>query len=120
MQNGLVEVETALRSEAVLIASPDLTEEKRAELAKLCFRLDSILASRGMKYVLLNLPASRLDEALAILPSMKSPTVLHLADPEWLSVHAVIPETHLWERIEQLKAIGAEDILVLVLENIVK
>lgn len=120
VQNGLVEVETALRSEAVLIASPDLTEEKRAELAKLCFRLDSILASRGMKYVLLNLPASRLDEALAILPSMKSPTVLHLADPEWLSVHAVIPETHLWERIEQLKAIGAEDILVLVLENIVK
>lgn len=120
VQNGLVEVETALRSEAVLIASPDLTEEKRAELAKLCFRLDSILASRGMKYVLLNLPASRLYEALAILPSMKSPTVLHLADPEWLSVHAVIPETHLWERIEQLKAIGAEDILVLVLENIVK
>ncbi len=73
-----------------------------------------------MKYVLMNLPKSSLDEALKILPGMKSPTILHLADPEWLSLHAVIPESQLWEKIEQLKGIGAEDILVLVLENIVK
>ena len=73
-----------------------------------------------MKYVLMNLPKSSLDAALAILPGMKSPTILHLADPDWLSLHVVIPESQLWERIEQLKNIGAEDILVLMLENIVK
>ena len=120
VQNGLVEVESVLESQAVLIATPELSEEKREELDNLCFRFRSIIESRGMKYVLLNLPKSSLDEALTILPSMKSPTVLHLADPDWLSIHAVIPESQLWERISRLKAIGAEDILVLVLENIVK
>ncbi|MDE5827623.1 MAG: ATP phosphoribosyltransferase, partial [Duncaniella sp.] len=80
----------------------------------------SIIQSRGMKYVLMNLPKASLDEALKVLPGMKSPTILNLADPDWLSVHVVIPESQLWERIERLKAIGAEDILVLVLENIVK
>lgn len=120
VQNGLVEVESVLESQAVLIATPELSGEKREELDNLCFRFRSIIESRGMKYVLLNLPKSSLDEALTILPSMKSPTVLHLADPDWLSIHAVIPESQLWERISRLKAIGAEDILVLVLENIVK
>ncbi len=120
IQNGLVEVESILESQAVLIATPGLPEEKQAELDKLCFRFRSIIESRGMKYVLMNLPKSSLDEALKVLPGMKSPTILHLADPYWLSIHAVIPESQLWERIERLKAIGAEDILVLVLENIVK
>jgi len=120
VQNGLVEVKSVLESQAVLIAAPGLSPDKRAELDKLCFRFRSIIESRGMKYVLLNLPKASLDEALSILPSMKSPTVLHLADPDWLSIHAVIPESQLWERIERLKAIGAEDILVLMLENIVK
>lgn len=120
VQNGLVEVKSVLDSQAVLIATPGLAADKREELEKLCFRFRSIIESRGMKYVLLNLPKKSLDEALTILPAMKSPTVLHLADPEWLSIHAVIPESQLWERIERLKAIGAEDILVLVLENIVK
>ncbi|MCM1356865.1 MAG: ATP phosphoribosyltransferase [Staphylococcus sp.] len=120
IQNGLVEVKTVLNSQAVLIASPSLSEEKRIELDKLCFRFRSIIESRGMKYVLMNLPKASLDAALEILPGMKSPTVLHLADPEWLSIHAVIPESQLWERIERLKEIGAEDILVLMLENIVK
>lgn len=120
IQNGLVEVESVLESQAVLIATPDLPAEKQDELDKLCFRFRSIIESRGMKYVLMNLPKSSLDAALAILPGMKSPTILHLADPEWLSLHVVIPESQLWERIEQLKKIGAEDILVLMLENIVK
>ena len=120
IQNGLVEVKSVIDSQAVLIANPNLDEEKRADLDKLCFRFRSIIESRGMKYVLMNLPKSSLDEALKILPGMKSPTILHLADPEWLSLHAVIPESQLWERIERLKAVGAEDILVLVLENIVK
>lgn len=120
IQNGLVEVESVLESQAVLIATPDLPAEKQEELSKLCFRFRSIIESRGMKYVLMNLPKSSLDAALAILPGMKSPTILHLADPDWLSLHVVIPESQLWERIEQLKKIGAEDILVLMLENIVK
>ena len=120
IQNGLVEVESVLESQAVLIATPDLPAEKQDELDKLCFRFRSIIESRGMKYVLMNLPKSSLDAALAILPGMKSPTILHLADPDWLSLHVVIPESQLWERIEQLKNIGAEDILVLMLENIVK
>lgn len=120
IQNGLVEVESVLESQSVLIATPGLPAEKQEELDKLCFRFRSIIESRGMKYVLMNLPKSSLDEALKILPGMKSPTILHLADPEWLSLHAVIPESQLWEKIEQLKGIGAEDILVLVLENIVK
>lgn len=120
IQNGLVEVESLLESQAVLIATPGLSSEKQAELDKLCFRFRSIIQSRGMKYVLMNLPKASLDEALKVLPGMKSPTILNLADPDWLSVHVVIPEAQLWERIERLKAIGAEDILVLVLENIVK
>lgn len=120
IQNGLVEVESVLDSQAVLIATPGLPADKQGELDKLCFRFRSIIESRGMKYVLMNLPKTSLDEAIKILPGMKSPTVLPLADPDWLSVHAVIPESQLWERIERLKAIGAEDILVLVLENIVK
>lgn len=120
IQNGLVEVESLLESQAVLIATPGLTPEKQAELDKLCFRFRSIIQSRGMKYVLMNLPKASLDEALKVLPGMKSPTILNLADPDWLSVHVVIPESQLWERIERLKAIGAEDILVLMLENIVK
>ncbi len=120
VQNGLVEVKSVLESQAVLIATPDLPIDKQKELEKLTFRFRSIIESRGMKYVLMNLPKASLDKALALLPGMKSPTVLHLADPEWLSLHAVIPESQLWEKIEQLKEIGAEDILVLVLENIVK
>ncbi len=120
VQNGLVEVKSVLESQAVLIATPDLPIDKQKELEKLTFRFRSIIESRGMKYVLMNLPKASLDKALALLPGMKSPTGLHLADPEWLSLHAVIPESQLWEKIEQLKEIGAEDILVLVLENIVK
>lgn len=120
IQNGLVEVESVLDSQAVLISTPGLPADKQAELDKLCFRFRSIIESRGMKYVLMNLPKSSLEAALQILPGMKSPTILHLADPDWLSLHVVIPESQLWERIEQLKGIGAEDILVLVLENIVK
>lgn len=120
IQNGLREVEQVFFSEAVLIATPDLPEEKRADLDKLKFRLNSILDSRGMKYVLMNLPRTAVDQAVKILPGMKSPTLLPLTDPEWCSLHVVIPESELWEKIEQLKEIGAEDILILNLENIIR
>lgn len=120
IQNGLREVEQVFFSEAVLIATPDLPEEKRADLDKLKFRLNSILDSRGMKYVLMNLPRTAVDQAVKILPGMKSPTLLPLTDPDWCSLHVVIPESELWEKIEQLKEIGAEDILILNLENIIR
>lgn len=120
ISNGLTEVEKVFFSEAVLIATPSLSEAAQQELGQLTFRFRSILESRGMKYVLMNLPKERLDEAIRILPGMRSPTVLPLAQEGWCSIHAVISETQLWERIERLKAIGAEDILVLALENMIR
>lgn len=120
VQNGLTEVETVVSSEAVLIATPGLTTDKRAELDKLRFRFDSVTASRGMKYVVMNLPREAVERAVAILPGMKSPTVLPLADPAWAALHVVIRDDELWEKIEQLKEAGAEDILVVPLENIIR
>lgn len=120
IQNGLREEDVVIRSEAVLIANPSLDEEKERDLAKLMFRFQSIIESRGMKYVLFNLPKDKVKEAVAILPGMKSPTVLPLADPDWVSLHVVMHEDVLWEKIEQLKNIGAADILVLALENLIK
>ena len=120
ISNGLVEVEKVFYSEAVLIANPELDEQKHRETAQLTFRFNSILESRGMKYVLMNLPQEKLDEAITILPGMRSPTVLPLAQEGWCSIHAVICESQLWERIERLKALGAEGILVLTLENMIR
>lgn len=120
VQNGLREVEVVFPSEAALISKHNLDPEKRADVEKLKFRFRSIVDSRGMKYVLMNLPKARLDEAVAILPGMRSPTVISLADEEWCSLHAVIQESELWEKIELLKALGAEGILVLALENMIR
>lgn len=120
ISNGLVEVEKVFFSEAVLIANPELDSAKRQETKQLTFRLSSILDSRGMKYVLMNLPKDRLDEAIEILPGMRSPTVLPLAQEGWCSIHAVIAQEQLWERIERLKDIGAEGILILALENMIR
>lgn len=120
IQNGLREEDTVIESEAVLIATPELPEEKLQALDKLMFRFRSTLESRGMKYVLMNLPKERVEEAVAILPAMKSPTILPLANPEWVSLHVVLHEDDLWEKIEQLKNVGASDILVLALENLIR
>lgn len=120
VQNGLVEVETVLQSEAVLICNKNLDSDKLDELEHLKFRFGSIIGSRGMKYVLMNIPQASIAKALEVLPSMKSPTLLPLAAEGWYSLHTVIAEAELWDKIEQLKAVGAEDILVLQLENIIK
>ena len=120
VSNGLREVETVLRSEAALIACPSLDADKRSQTEQLVFRFRSIRESRDMKYVLMNLPAEKLQEAIVILPGMRSPTILPLAQEGWCSIHAVISESQLWERIERLKEIGAEDILVLTLENMIR
>lgn len=115
--NGLKEVEKVLFSEAVMIANKSLSDEKKKILSQLLFRIEAVERSRGMKYVLLNLPHEKIDEAIRILPGMKSPTILPLAQEGWSSIHVVINERELWDKIEQLKAIGAEDILVLSLEK---
>lgn len=120
IQNGLVEVEKVFPSEAVLVANKALDEEKLRELAKLKFRFSSILDSRGMKYVLMNLPQDRIEAAASLLPGMKSPTLMPLSEDGWYSMHVVIPSDELWEKIEKLKELGAEDILVLALENIIR
>ena len=117
--NGLKEVEKVLFSEAVMIANKSLSDEKKKIFSQLLFRIEAVERSRGMKYVLLNLPHEKIDEAIRILPGMKSPTILPLAQEGWSSIHVVVNERELWDKIEQLKAIGAEDILVLSLEKMI-
>lgn len=118
--NGLKEVEKVMFSEAVLIANSSISDENRLLLAQLLFRFESVERSRGMKYVLMNLPCDRVDDAVAILPGMKSPTILPLAQDGWCSLHVVINENELWQKIEALKSVGAEDILVLALEKMIR
>lgn len=119
IQNGLTEVERVFESEAALIATPGLSAEQHAEVDKLCFRFRSIIESKGYKYVLMNIPTDLLPQAIALVPAMRSPTVLPLADKGWSSLHVVISEDVLWEKVEQLKRLGAEGILVLNLENMI-
>lgn len=119
VQNGLREVEEVFYSEAALIAHQGLSADKLADIEKLKFRFSSIVNSRGYKYVLMNVPTKFVDQAVKILPGMRSPTILPLAAEGWCSLHAVISEGELWEKVEQLKAVGAEGILVLDLENII-
>ena len=119
ISNGLGEVEQVLQSEAVLIGTPGLSEEKMAVARQLISRFESVLKGVGKKYLLMNLPVAALDEAVTILPAMRSPTVIPLAQKEWCSLQTVVDEKDLWSIIERLKAIGAEDILVLTLDKVV-
>ena len=117
--NGLREVETVFESEAVLIANKSLTDEERAVIDDLMFRIDSETVSRGKKYLMMNLPKASLDEAIRILPAMRSPTVMPLASPDWCSLHSVVDAADLWTKVRQLKAIGAEGILVMDVDKII-
>ena len=119
VSNGLVEVEKVLFSEAVLIGNPELSEEKKALALQLMSRFEAVRNGIGKKYLLLNIPSSSLDEAVKLLPAMRSPTVIPLANNEWCSLQTVVDEKNLWNLIESLKAIGAEGILVLSLDKIV-
>ena len=118
-KNNLKEVEVLLTSEAVLAVSSKLSEENQKLLDKLQFRIQSVLKGRNSKYVLLNAPNDKLDQIIAVLPGMKSPTVLPLAAPGWSSVHSVIPKSQFWEIIDELKEKGAEGILVCPIEKMV-
>lgn len=120
VSNNLVEVENVLSSEAVLIGNPKKLEESKQQiLEELLFRIEAVKAAENKKYVLMNVPREKLDEVVAILPGIKSPTILPLADENWCSVYTVIQEKHFWEIIGKLKAAGAEGLLVLNIEKMV-
>lgn len=118
-KNNLKEVEELLQSEAVLVSAPELSSVKKTLLKKLQFRIKSVLKARSSKYVLLNAPNDKIEDIIKILPGMRSPTVLPLAEKGWSSVHTVVERNKFWEVIDELKANGAEGILVIAVEKMV-
>ncbi len=118
-QNGLRETHTLLKSEAVLAKSQKLTTEKEEILAKLLFRIQAVLRARTSKYILMNVPNEKIEAVSKILPVLKSPTIMPLAETGWSSLHSVIDEDKFWEVIDALKAAGAEGILVIPINKIV-
>ena len=119
VSNGLKEVEKIVFSEAVVVANRNLDEEKKKTWEQIKFRFNAVRDSRNMKYLLMNVPNDKIDDAIRIIPAMRSPTILPLAQSGWSSMHSVVAEDVLWEKIEALKAIGAEGILVLSVEKMV-
>jgi ATP phosphoribosyltransferase len=117
--NGLKEVEVILESQAVLVAKNNLSAEQAAILDKLLFRIRAVKKAKKTKYILLNAPNEQLESIISILPGMRSPTVLPLAQSGWSSVHSVLSEDEFWDRIEKLKAAGAEGILVVPIEKMI-
>ncbi len=117
--NELREMETILKSEAVMISNNNLTAEKTTILNSLLFRIRAVKKAKNNKYVLLNAPNEKLKEICGLLPGMKSPTVLPLAEPGWSSVHSVISESDFWNVIEQLKNAGAQGILIIPIEKMI-
>lgn len=117
--NGLREVETVFRSEAVLIAQPNLSAEQADLLAQLRFRMQAVRRAKRSKYILLNAPVEALEEVRRLLPGIKSPTVTPLAEAGWVSVQSVVQEDDFWHVTNQLKAVGAEGILVLPIEKMI-
>lgn len=119
VSNKLREVEVVMKSEALLIGNKELTLEKQSVLDEFLFRIKSVLVADDKKYVLMNAPTEKVNDIVAILPGIKSPTVLPLATEGWTSVHTVIDQKHFWEIVGQLKAAGAEGILVLPIEKMI-
>lgn len=119
LSNGLKEVDVVMKSQAVLVANRSLEAEKQQLLDQLLFRIDAVLEGKNSKYVLLNAPNESIEEIVALLPGMRSPTVLPLASEGWSSIHSVINEDAFWDKIEQLKAAGAEGILVVPIEKMI-
>jgi ATP phosphoribosyltransferase len=119
LSNGLVEKEKMVNSEAVLIKNENLNAEKQEILDKLLFRIHAIKAAKSNKYILLNAPKKNLDNIIRLLPGMKSPSVLPLADSDWVSVHSVVKESEFWEIIDKLQAEGAQGILVVPIEKMI-
>ena len=118
-KNNLKEVEVISRSEAVLAVSPLMNEAKKEILKKLQFRIQSVLKARNFKYILMNVPNDKIAKVIDILPGMRSPTVLPLAEEGWSSIHTVIEKNKFWEVIDELQGLGAEGILVAPIEKMV-
>ncbi len=119
VSNNLKEVEVVMESEAVMIGNPLMSGYKRSILDELLFRIEAVKSAEGKKYVLMNVPKDRVDDILAVLPGVKSPTVMPLADDAWCSVHTVLDEERFWEIIGQLKENGAQGILVVPIEKMI-
>lgn len=119
LTNGLKEVETVVESEAVLVSNNNLSDNKKEILKKLLFRINAVKEASESKYILLNAPNENLEKIINILPGMKSPTILPLAESGWSSIHSVIKEDQFWEVIEKLKNEGAQGILVLEIEKMI-
>jgi ATP phosphoribosyltransferase len=119
LTNGLHEVETILKSQAVIIGNKNLTPGKQTILSSLLFRIRAVKNAKENKYILLNAPESAIPKICAILPGMKSPTIVPLVEKGWCSLHSVVKEDEFWERINQLKEAGAEGILVIPIEKMI-
>ena len=119
VSNNLKEVEVVMESEAVLIANRELSDEKRQVLDQLLFRFEAVRQAEDKKYVRMNVPRRQLDAMLNVLPGLKSPTIIPLADEEWCSVHTVLDDRRLWEIIGKLKELGAQGILVTPIEKMI-
>ncbi|MBK8881116.1 MAG: ATP phosphoribosyltransferase [Bacteroidales bacterium] len=119
LTNGLHEVETILKSQAVIIGNKNLIAEKQEILAKLLFRIRSVINAKENKYILLNAPESAVEKICSILPGMKSPSILPLVNKGWCSIHSVVKEDQFWDRIDQLREAGAEGILVIPIEKMI-
>ncbi len=119
LMNGLKEVEIVKKSAAVLISNKKLSAEKQAILSKLLFRIKAVKTSSENKYILLNAPNSAIEAINSILPGMKSPTILPLAEKGWSSIHSVVKEDEFWEVIDKLKDLGAQGILVIPIEKMI-
>lgn len=119
LSNGLKEVETVVHSEAVIIANPELDDEKQAILERLLFRIEAVKKAKNNKYILLNCPNEAIDKITSVIPGMRSPTIVPLAREGWSSLHSVVDENDFWEKIDLLKSFGAEGILVVPIEKMI-
>jgi ATP phosphoribosyltransferase len=119
LTNGLHEVETILKSQAVIIGNKNLSPEKQVILTRLLFRIRAVKNAKENKYILLNTPESAIQKICSILPGMKSPTIVPLVEKGWFSLHSVVKEDEFWDRIDQLREAGAEGILVIPIEKMI-
>ena len=118
-KNGLEEQDVVLRSEAVIAANPTMDTARREVLDRLLFRIKSVLAARNKKYLLMNVPTAKVEAVIDLLPGMRSPTVLPLAEEGWSSVHTVIDESRFWDIIDELRTVGAEGILIVPIDKMI-
>ena len=119
VSNNLREVEVVMQSEALLIGNKNLSQEKKDILAQILFRMEAVRQAEDKKYVRMNAPKEKMQEIIDVLPGLKSPTIIPLADPDWCSVHAVLDQKTFWDIIGKLKELGAQGILVTPIEKMI-